>query len=83
MKKASRTSKLAAIILAAVSIILIVAGFIVPPMGVIDGSVLTAVGLLLAFGALFAVIDAIEKGVDAKMTHNNTSIEINNDSIED
>lgn len=32
-----------------VSIALIVGGFIVPPMGMIDGSVLTAVGLLLMF----------------------------------
>ena len=36
----------------ALSILLIVGGFICPPMGVIDGSVLTAVGLLLAFASL-------------------------------
>ena len=30
------------------SILLIAGGFVCPPMGVIDGSVLTAVGLLLA-----------------------------------
>ena len=34
------------------SILLIVGGFICPPMGVIDGNVLTAVGLLLAFAIL-------------------------------
>ena len=34
------------------SIALIVGGFFVPPMGVIDGSVLTAVGILFAFGTL-------------------------------
>ncbi|MDD7630671.1 MAG: hypothetical protein SOY43_09050 [Parabacteroides sp.] len=30
------------------SILLIIGGFICPPMGIIDSSVLTAVGLLLA-----------------------------------
>ena len=34
------------------SILLIAGGFVCPPMGVIDGSVLTAVGLLLAFAVL-------------------------------
>ncbi len=35
-----------------VSIALIVGGFLVPPLGIIDGSVLTAVGELLAFATL-------------------------------
>ena len=34
------------------SILLIVGGFVCPPMGVIDSSVLTAVGMLLAFAIL-------------------------------
>ena len=38
-----------------VSIVLIVCGFLLPPMGIIDGSVLTAVGLLLMFGVLAQV----------------------------
>lgn len=79
MKKSVKSSRIAAIVLSAISVALIVGGFFVPPMGVIDGSVLTAVGLLLAFGALFAVIDALAMGVDAKLTHNNTSIEVSND----
>lgn len=79
MKKNVRHSKIAAIILAAISVALIIGGFFVPPMGVIDGSVLTAVGLLLAFGALFAVLDAMAMGIDAKLSHNDTTIEINND----
>lgn len=44
-----------------VSIILIVGGFVCPPMGVIDGSVLTAVGLLL----LFVVVEKIPKAIRA------------------
>lgn len=44
-----------------VSITLIVGGFVCPPMGVIDGSVLTAVGLLL----LFVVVEKIPKAIRA------------------
>ena len=39
-----------------VSVLLIVGGFLVPPVGIIDGSVLTAVGLLL----MFSVIERIQ-----------------------
>ena len=46
---------------------LIIAGFIVPPTGVVDGSVLTAVGELFAFPTLWTVWHAIDKGIDAKM----------------
>lgn len=46
---------------------LIVAGFLVPPMGVVDGSVLTAVGELFAFPTLWTVWHAINKGIDVKM----------------
>lgn len=59
-----------------VSITLLVFGAIVPPMGIIDGSLLTAVGELFAFAALWAAFVAIEKGIDAKVTHGNTSIQI-------
>lgn len=58
------------------SIVLIVASFLVPPTGVIDGSVLAAVGELFAFAALFTVIKAIEAGVDAKVTHGNTTVQV-------
>ena len=40
------------IVCLAASVMLIVAGFVVPPMGEIDGSVLTAVGELLMFPTL-------------------------------
>lgn len=56
------------------SIGLIVAGFLVPPTGEIDGSVLTAVGELFGFATLFVVYHAIEKGIDIKLQHGNTSV---------
>lgn len=44
------------------SIILIVAGFIVPPTGIVDGSVLVAVGELFGFGTLYELPTIIKNG---------------------
>ena len=59
-------------------LLLIVASFILPPMGVVDNSVLAAVGELDGVIALGAVIKAIDRGVDATFQHNNTSVTITN-----
>lgn len=59
------------------AIALIVASWFVPPMAVIDGSVLAATGELLAFGALWVVVKAIDKGTPATMTHGGTTITVN------
>ena len=56
------------------SISLTVAGFIVPPLGHIDGSVLTAVGLFLAFATLWEAHIAIRNGVDARFKHGNAEL---------
>ena len=61
------------------SLILIVAGFIVPPTGHIDNSVLIAVGELNGTLAIGAVIKAIDKGRSASIKHNGTELTINND----
>ena len=58
---------------------LMITSFLLPPMGVIDNSVLMAGGILFAFGGLFLGWHAVDKGMDAKVTHGNTTIEINND----
>ncbi len=52
-----RTAQLAsAIILIVLGCALLIAGFIVPPLGVIDSSVLVAFGEILTFvGALFGI----------------------------
>lgn len=60
----------------AVSVCLIVVGFLLPPAGVIDGSVITAVGELLAFGVLAKAIDTIEDGRAAHINTGHTSISI-------
>lgn len=66
----------------AVSIGLVVGGFLVPPTGIIDGSVLTAVGELLAFPALALGGHAVTLGYDLKLTHGHTTIGITNEEEE-
>lgn len=60
----------------AISIAIEVAGFLVPPTGKIDGSVLTAVGELFGFATLEVVLIAIRKGVDANIKHGKTEVSI-------
>lgn len=57
---------------------LIIAGFLFPPPGQVDNSVLIAAGEINGTIALGAVIKAIDKGVDVTAQHNNTSISITN-----
>ena len=58
------------------SLILIVAGFIVPPIGIIDSSGLIAVGELNGTLAIDAVIKSIDKGRSASIKHNGTELDI-------
>ena len=58
-----------------VSIGLIVAGFCVPPMGIIDGSVLTAVGILFGFASLAQVPVIIEVAGYVRMAKGDMTIE--------
>lgn len=55
---------------------LLIAGFLVPPTGAIDGSVLTGVGELFAFPTLWTVWHGIDKGIEAKLKHGNTEVTI-------
>ena len=61
------------------SILLIVGGFICPPMGIIDSSVLTAVGELLMFGVMAqvpALISAAKNGKSIKVTKGDFTAEV-------
>ena len=58
------------------SLALIIASFIVPPMGLVDPSVLAAIGELFAFASLGAVIKAIDKGGVGKVKHGQTEVEL-------
>ena len=59
-----------------ITIGLFVAGFCVPPHGEIDGSVLTACGILFGLATLEVVHIAIRKGVDAKVKHGQTELTV-------
>lgn len=61
----------------------LIAGFVVPPLGTISPSVLTAVGEIFAFGVLGTVIKAINMGVSAKLKHNNTSLTVGDNDSDD
>lgn len=52
MKKQPHADKHIFYICLGIAILLFIGGFFCPPKGVIDGSVLTASGILLAFAAL-------------------------------
>lgn len=64
-------------ILTTISVILLIASWFVPPMAVIDSSVLAGVGELFGFAALGTVIHAINKGKSVKVTHGNTALAVN------
>lgn len=73
-----RVHKIVAIILSAIATLLIIAGFFVPPMGKIDGSVLQGAGEIIGMISIFFAWDnisaAIERGVGMKWQHGNTSV---------
>ena len=73
-----KACRIAFVVCLAVSIALIVGGFFVPPRGVIDGSVLKAVGELFAFSALAVGAHAVRLGYDLKVTKGDTTIQIDN-----
>ena len=63
----------------AISLLLIVGDFLLPHMGIIDGSVLTAVGELLMFGVLAqvpALISAAKNGKSIKLTKGDFTAEV-------
>lgn len=64
------------------AIIFGIAGFLVPPMGVIDGSVLMFIGVLFLFATLGTVIVSIEKGSDVTVKKGDFEVTVNNDDNE-
>lgn len=59
----------------ATTIILLVAGFLTPPTGIIDGSVLTGCGILFAFATL-ATIPSVANGRSVTFNHGKTTLEL-------
>ena len=63
-------------ILSISSILLIIASFFVPPLGILDGSVLAAVGELGALGFLWIVLRAVEEGTGASFKKGDVEVDI-------
>ena len=75
--KSMQVAKLMCALLTACAIGLFVWGFFVPPLGIIDGSVLKAGGVLLAFAALWVIAHVvIELDKTARIKHGQTEIEL-------
>lgn len=70
--------KIVAIVLAAIAVALGIVSFLTPPHWVIDASVIGFTGELFAFASLFFAWESVERGIDAKVKHGQTEIELNN-----
>ena len=79
MEKQKHADKHIFFVCLSVSIILFVGGFFCPPMGVIDGSVLTASGILLGFATLAVAGQNLANGKDVIFNHGETEIKIKDD----
>ena len=66
-----------------IAVVLIGASFVVPPLGVIDGSVLAATGELFAFSGLWVSIIALEKGYDATLKKGDYELTLTDDEKND
>ena len=64
------------------AIILFVGGFFCPPMGVIDGSLLKAAGILLGFATLGVAGQNLANGKDIIFSHGETKVEIGDEDNE-
>ena len=58
------------------SIALAVGGLFCPPIGIIDGSVLTAIGLLLMFVVVEKIPEAIKAGKSVRIQQGSFGVEI-------
>lgn len=70
-------------ILTITSVALIISSFIVPPIGIIDGSVLAAVGELTGLGALWEFTKAMKKNIDARVKIKEIELELKNRDDDD
>lgn len=74
--KKKQADKYIFLVCLAVSIALFVGGFFCPPMGVIDGSVLKASGILFGFAALAVGAQALANGKDLTFHKDDVDITI-------
>ena len=66
-----------------ISIGLMIGGFFVPPLGKIDGSILTAIGEIFLWPALAFGAKALSEGKKAKFKKGDTTLEVGESDSED
>ena len=74
----TKSHKIAFWICLGISTALLVSSFIIPPTGVIDPSVIRAVGEIFAFSVLYVVIEALNKGTDVTLQKGDVNLHLNN-----
>lgn len=79
MEKPKHADKYIFLVCLVVAIGLFIGGFFCPPMGVIDGSVLTAAGLLLGFAALGIAGQSLANGKEVTFQKNDMNLTIGDD----
>lgn len=77
-KKCCTALKKVAVILAAAAVLLGIVSFIMPPRGMIDSSIIAFAGEVFAFASLFFAWEAVERGIDAKITHGGMEVDLKN-----
>ena len=75
-RNVTRTTTILLWVFGLATIGLLIASFIVPPMGTIDPTVLKGGALLFAFATLVEAREAIREGLGVKLTHGSTTIEV-------
>lgn len=79
MMTKKHVDKLIFFICLAVSIVMFVGGFFCPPLGIIDGSVLTAGGILLGFATLAVAGQNLANGRDITFKKGDVEITVEDD----
>lgn len=72
--ESSRGWKIAFYTTQTVSIVLIISGFLCPPLGIIDNSVIISIGELFLFPTLYSAVHIILAGQDIKVKYGNMEI---------
>lgn len=83
MKKQPHADKYIFYICLTIAILLFIGGFFCPPKGVIDGSVLTAGGILLAFAALGVAGQNLANGKEVMLKKDDLEVTIGDNDDED
>lgn len=82
MKKQPHADKYIFYICLAIAVLLFIGGFFCPPKGVIDGSVLTAGGILLAFAALGVAGQNLANGKEVMLKKDDLEVTIGDNDDE-